>query len=230
MYKQLTRIVFKSRQWYRRLQAPSQIQSYLKTHDIIKLHIGAGPNLLDGWLNTTLQPIKKGSIHLNAIQSYPLPDASVDYIFSEHMIEHLTFPQGQRMLTECFRVMKEGGRIRIATPDLKQIIRLYTHPDQADSSAYREWLLRSFMPNDLTNQQHPCFALNKMFYGWDNHIFIYDYDTLAYALEQSGFHNVRAYQPKQSDDPHLSNLEHHGEVLKNEAMNAYETLIVEAQR
>jgi predicted SAM-dependent methyltransferase len=33
------------------------------------------------------------------------------------MIEHISFSQGLVMLSECYRVLKEKGKIRISTPD-----------------------------------------------------------------------------------------------------------------
>lgn len=35
----------------------------------------------------------------------------------EHMMEHLTFSQGQRMLAECLRVLRPCGTLGLATPD-----------------------------------------------------------------------------------------------------------------
>jgi SAM-dependent methyltransferase len=227
MYKQLSSIVFKTRQWYRRRIAPAQMQSYLATDEAKKLHIGAGPNLLDGWLNTTLQPLKKGSIHLNAIKPYPLPDASFDYVFSEHMIEHVTFQAAQVMLSQCFRVLKSGGRIRIATPDLERMLAVYTENPGPEQEAYIRWTVDSFLTD--TDGYNPSFVINKIFHGW-GHVFIYDQKTLTYALENVGFRDVVRFNAGISDDPHLQHVEQHGKVINNEPMNQYETLVLEARK
>lgn len=228
MYRIASRMVFRYRQWTHQRTASQKIEHYIQSHDVRKLQLGCGPNILDGWLNTTLQPIKAGAIHLNASKSFPIRDAGFDYVFSEHMIEHLTFAQGQVMLRECFRVLKSGGKIRLATPDLAKIIALYTDSDAPEPQAYTHWLMDTFMQNQATDNYNPSFAVNKMFYGWDKHIFIYDFQTLCYALEQVGFTQITQYQPSESDDTHLQGMEHHGQVLKSEVMNRYETLVVEA--
>jgi len=227
MYRQVKRIVFKSRQWNHRRIAPAQMQAYLATHKIAKLHIGAGPNLLDGWLNTTLQPIKKGSIHLNAIQPYPIADSSFDYVFSEHMIEHVTFQEAQVMLSECFRVLKSGGRIRIATPDLERMLAVYTDSPTPEQDAYIRWTVDNFLTD--TDGYNPSFVINKIFHGW-GHVFIYDEKTLKYALENVGFRDVVRFNPGISDAPHLQGVEQHGNVIGNEPMNQYETLVLEARK
>jgi SAM-dependent methyltransferase len=228
MYRLASRLVFRYRQWIHRRTASAKIATYIQSHDLRKLQLGCGPNVLDGWLNTTLQPIKTGAIHLNASKPFPIGTGAFDYIFSEHMIEHLTFAQGQDMLRECFRVLKSGGRIRLATPDLARIIALYTDSHASEPQAYTRWLLDTFMQNQPTDNYNPAFAVNKMFYGWDKHIFIYDFRTLCYALELVGFTEVTQYQSGTSADTHLQGIEHHGQVLNSEDMNRYETLVVEA--
>jgi predicted SAM-dependent methyltransferase len=57
--------------------------------------------------------------------SSPTPFASdtFDFIFSEHMIEHVSHDDGAKMLAECHRVLKPGGHIRITTPDLAFLVR-----------------------------------------------------------------------------------------------------------
>ncbi len=227
MLKSLSRLVFKTRQWNHRRTAPQKIQDYISSHEILKLHLGAGPNVFDGWLNTTLQPLKTGSIHLNVTKPFPMPTNSIDYVFSEHMIEHITYVQAKFMLEECFRVMKPNGRIRLATPDLVRSLAVYDENPSNSASEYIRWTIDNFIPE--AEKYNPAFVINKIFYGW-SHVFIYDYKTLANLLESVGFVDVKEYQSGISDDPVLNNLERHGEVIQNEAMNQYETLVVEAQR
>jgi len=41
-----------------RLTRHSKLNIYLKIHQIHKLQIGAGANILQGWLNADIEPIK----------------------------------------------------------------------------------------------------------------------------------------------------------------------------
>lgn len=226
MLKSLSRLVFKTRQATHRRNASQKIQDYIVTHETRKLHLGAGPNVFDGWLNTTLQPLKTGSVHLDVTKSFPMPNNSIDYIFSEHMIEHITYVQAKFMLEECFRVLKPNGRIRIATPDLVRSLAVYDDKPSEAAEAYSRWTIDNFIPE--AEKYNPAFVINKIFYGW-SHVFIYDYKTLANLLESIGFVDAKEYASGVSDDPILSNIEKHGEVIQNEAMNQYETLVIEAQ-
>lgn len=97
-----------------------RIGAYLNNNPIAKLQIGCGPNLLPGWLNTdiSLEDCKQGAVYMNVGEPFPLPDESIDYVYSEHLFEHLTYAQAVNMLRECHRVMKPNGVMRISTPNL----------------------------------------------------------------------------------------------------------------
>ncbi len=51
---------------------------------------------------------------------YPLPDESLDFIFSLDTIEHLPHPEN--MLAECHRVLRPGGALFVITPNKKSDI------------------------------------------------------------------------------------------------------------
>src|SRR5262249_42487295 len=92
-----------------------KIRSYLKSHQIAKLQIGASNNILDGWLNTDVFPARSGVVYLDATRRFPFDDETFDYVMAEHVIEHIDYSAGQAMLKECFRILRPGGRVRFAT-------------------------------------------------------------------------------------------------------------------
>jgi predicted SAM-dependent methyltransferase len=77
-----------------------------------------------GWLNTDYEPELPIVMHLDASQRFPFREATFDYIFSEHVIEHISYWDGMKMLAECFRVLKGSGKVRISTPDLAFLVDL----------------------------------------------------------------------------------------------------------
>ncbi len=81
------------------------------------LEIGRRERPKPGWLTCDLRP-NRGVFGMDATQPFRLPDNSFHFIYSEHMIEHVPLVGGQKMLKECYRVLRPGGVIRIVTPSL----------------------------------------------------------------------------------------------------------------
>jgi predicted SAM-dependent methyltransferase len=201
------------------LRRRGQIQRYLRGHEVRKLQLGAAENIRAGWLNTDLHDYGRPGdvVYLDARKPFPLPDASFDVVYSEHMLEHLSYDEGLRCLRECRRVLRPGGRIRIATPSLERLVRLYD-PELTDvQRRYVRWATDSFVPE--ARSQLPGFVLNNFMRAW-GHRFVYDRDTLGHALETAGFVDI--------EDAHVGELEQH---LRNEPeFNEYETIVLEARR
>jgi len=199
------------------------ISRYVATHATRKLHIGCGPNLLDGWLNTDISG--RLAIRMNATRRFPFEDNTFDYVFSEHMIEHIEYPEALFMLEECHRVLKPGGRIRVATPDLETLLRLYCAEPTANQRHYIEWSTDKYLPE--AEGYRAAYVINQHMRGL-GHLFIFDEESLRTALEKTGFRDVVRWAPGESSDDALKRLERHGEAIGNEAINRFETLVVEA--
>lgn len=178
------------------------MQEYLKNSAIKKLQLGAGGNILPGWLNTDYQPMTAAVHQLDASKRFPFEDNTFDYVYSEHMIEHLSFPQGQVMLEETFRVLKPGGRFRLTCPDFEFLIRMYKDPNGMTSS-YVNWAT-----NDIKWAPYadPIFVINNYVRDW-GHQFIYDKHVMTNCLTASGFVNITEHRLLESTDEHLKNLE-----------------------
>lgn len=173
-----------------RLAPPAELQEYLDAHQTRKLQLGAGSTVLDGWLNTDRDPERPEIAYLDVTARFPLPDNSFDYVLSEHQIEHLPYTRGLFMLRECHRVLRRGGRIRIATPDLQVITSLAT-PTLGDlQRRYVDWIVATFVQDAPVPL--PAFAVNNAFHNW-GHRFLYDEPALADALERCGFADVRRF-------------------------------------
>jgi predicted SAM-dependent methyltransferase len=202
------------------------IKEYKIKNDFKGLNIGCGENRLAGWLNADFFPNASDVIFLDATQNFPFEDNLFDYIFAEHMIEHISFDQGFEMLNECYRVLKPGGRIRIATPDLLRMIELFSSKKTEEQNKYIDWFINKFSHSDAVRVFHETFVLNKMVREW-GHMFIYDEFALSYILIKSGFKSCERFSISQSNDKNLIGIDGHNDV-SGYNMNAYETLVVEA--
>ena len=207
------------------LSRRSLIKDYLKSSGSKKLQIGCGRNRLNGWLNTDLVGNRE-VVYMDATKPLPFPDNSLDYIFSEHIFEHISYRDGSRFIKECYRILKPEGRIRISTPDLAFLIRLYNEPESDVSKRYIKFTIDAFI-----NEPKVCaraVVVNNFFYNW-GHQFIYDYEMLEYTLQAAGFKKVIRFKPGDSHDLHLKGLESHGKII-GEEFNLLESIAVEAEK
>ena len=184
-------------------RTPPLAEQYLQRAGEKKLHLGCGRNVLDGWLNSDFYPTLAGVIHLDATKAFPLPPDSFDYIFSEHIIEHVSYNDGLAMLKESFRILKPGGKVRISTPDLKFLIDLYSEPKTPLQNEYIQWATETFTK---TSEKLDTIVINNFVRDW-GHQFIYDPKTLKRSLEFAGFMDIERFAINQSNDPALRDLE-----------------------
>ena len=207
-----------------------ELIDYLDGHDIAKLQIGCGAYPLDDWFNTDISGkiCKNGIAYMDAGKKFPMENDCFNYIFSEHLFEHLTFPQAQNMLKECHRVLKKDGVMRIATPNLQFLIDLYLHPQKEINKAYIEFdAKRTGLP------ANPVYAINRFHTSWGHQI-IYDPKTLESLLNEFGFSNVCQCEVGKSMHPELNDIERHSNSFKkNCADNDYnrlQTMVFEATK
>ena len=205
---------------------PTKRKRYLAGTDSVRLMIGSGPSKLDGWLSTDLIPSRPDVMFLDASEPFPFDDASVDRIHAEHMIEHLDHSVGRHMLAECARIVKPGGRIRLATPDFDRVVALAGPLDDDVAEQMRQSNLRSGI--DPQHAAEPIWAVNRLFseYG---HRFLYTEATLTSVLGAVGFSDVARYEVGETSDPEFQDVDQHGNQI-NAEWNRYQTLVLEATK
>ena len=74
----------------------------------LKLHLGCGRRIKNGWINIDLSP--QADITLDIREPLPFLANSCAMIYSEHFLEHIDYPEStQLFLKECYRVLEPGG-------------------------------------------------------------------------------------------------------------------------
>ena len=184
---------------------------------------------LEGWFNTDIYPNCDKCFFLDARKAFPFKDSTFDCIYTEHMIEHLPYDQGLSMLSECYRILKHGGRLRIVTPDLEVLIGLYRPEKTGLQQRYIQYVVDAFLPNVCYYNE--CFVINYVFKSW-GHQFIYDRVTLKNSLEGVGFRHISYHSVGESNDFELRDVESHAKTEKHVDHNVvqFESMAVEARR
>lgn len=162
--------------------------------DTLKLNIGSGVNHRVGmdWIHVDL--LHGADVRVDVRKGLPYADGSVDLIFSEHFIEHLSADEAKAYFRECHRALKRGGVVRTATIDLQYILVRYA-ADWSDQTWLRDY--------------HFATAgemINAVFHEWE-HKFIYDEETLRRFLEHGGFETIERCDLGRSRRSELCGLE-----------------------
>ena len=170
------------------LVAPIITKNYLKqwlnNNEVRILNLGGGSNCLKGCLTADIDP--RADVYLDITKPFPLPTSSIDSIFCEEVIEHVSIEDGSRLLKECWRVLKPGGFIRITTPDLSWFSRRISE-DSEDSEA--------------------CCEINDIFYN-HGHRFLYTRKLLQECCKETGFISF-LYSSYQDPESRLGYLDSH---------------------
>lgn len=93
----------------------------------LKINLGSGTKPLPGFVNVDALPDAPGvDVVADISQRLPFDDGSADLVYAAHILEH--FPHGDvpRLLLEWRRVLRDGGQLLIAVPDLDVIARMLT--------------------------------------------------------------------------------------------------------
>jgi len=119
----------------------------------------------------------------DATKSIPLQTSSIDCIYTSHMVEHLSQKGVRSFLSEVKRVLKVGGVVRIAVPDLRIAVDNYLETNDADAFM-RGILVQAPEINTLKQK------INLFVSGYRHHQWMYDGASLSKLLIEMGFSSV----------------------------------------
>ena len=140
-------------------------------------------------------------IFVDAKKKIPLPNASVECIYTSHMIEHLSRDEAIFFLNESIRVLESGGILRIAIPDLKLVVSSYVKNQDAD--VFMEKIFVAPPPINNIKQKVSLF-----FNGYRHHQWMYDEKSLTKLIKTLGFRKIFICKPGETNiiDPGNLNL------------------------
>ncbi len=91
------------------------------------VNIGCGNRTHLDWVNLDLVSHLPDVIQHDLQTGLPFPDQTCDAVYHSHVLEHLSQEEGRKLITECWRVLKPGGILRVVVPDLENIARAYVN-------------------------------------------------------------------------------------------------------
>lgn len=161
-----------------------------------KIQLGGGSHKLKGYLNIDVFP--PADFIWDVREGLPFEDSCSDFIFFEHFLEHIDYPaSAKKIIGECFRVLKMGGKIVIGVPDSEKMITNYFYRN----NGFYEKLIKNWYSkrNFLTDINTYIDLLNYHFRDQDNdekynpHFWAYDYEKLQSVLKEKGFSEIKKW-------------------------------------
>jgi predicted SAM-dependent methyltransferase len=124
----------------------------------MKLNVGCGHDYLDGYLNVDISADSLADAVMEA-HDLQVTSAAVDAIVAAQLIEHLGFFKGKYFLSECFRVLRPGGTLRLETPHPERSFEIFLTGDRAARESALTWLYGA----ETAHMQHRfCFPLELL--------------------------------------------------------------------
>ena len=164
---------------------------------ILRLKWGCGASGEPGWINADIKDGPGIQISCDIRDGLPLDEGSMDYVVSIHALPEVPYPDLVPTLQELRRVLKPGGVLRLALPDLLKGVEAYRRGD-------REYFL---VPDEDARRLGAKLVLQLIWYGYSRTLFTAEF--IEEQLEKAGFREVRhcGYRETKSGYPEIVELD-----------------------
>lgn len=177
------------------------------------LNLGCGPHIFEGWVNADDYAFKRQlrerafrpNWRLDITRPWKCPSSHWDGIFTEHVLEHVTYSEAIGVMRECLRTLKTGAWLRVSVPDVRTYVELYEG--------------RLARP-EFDPIPHPAVGISFLT-QMHLHRSAWDADLMARVLTELGFADAQPASFGVGADPRL---------VRDDPDKAHESLYVEARK
>ncbi len=166
---------------------------------MIRLNIGGQKGRRHGpFQSWKVVDVRKGAEVRMDIMAKRLPfnKDTVDAIYSSHTFEHIFPDRLPFVMSEMYRVLKKGHKVRLVVPDLDIAIKAYVDKDMAFLKSKRNPRKMETLPNFPLSHLSCWFfsykigeAKNKRLEG--GHVMSFNLEVMHYYLKKAGFKDIR---------------------------------------
>ncbi len=164
------------------LLALRTINSKLTNDSIVRLELGNCGRKMPGWIGVDIDD--SADLQLDLRKPLPIPDKTVEAIYSSHVLEHFSYPEPlMGLLNECFRILKPGGSFSAALPDCWHYFSSYINGGQIIDQEIREKVLPVYVKTKIDEVSWFVYMLG-------HHKYLFDKENSVQLLLQAGFERV----------------------------------------
>jgi SAM-dependent methyltransferase len=155
--------------------------------DVTRLNWGCGPTPPSGWLNADRRREPGVDLVGDIRDGLSIPDDSVDYAVAIHGLQDLPYLDLVPALRELRRVLRPGGVLRVAVPDLERSVEAWLRGD----AAY------FYIPDHDAASLGGKLIVQAIWYGSTRTPFTWDF--FQELASKAGFHRVARCKFGQTD-------------------------------
>ena len=170
-----------------------------------RLEIGPGPEAKEGFITVDLN--FQADFPYDLRLGLPFPDESLDLIYSEHVLEHLRYPDLMALLRDCYRTLKPNAVFSLAVPNARIYLEAYSQPERLDPQIYCTY------ETGLSFKARINYV-NYISYMDGEHRHMFDAESIVALLSEVGLRSVRL----RSFDPALDQQSRRHESLYAEGV------------
>jgi predicted SAM-dependent methyltransferase len=140
-----------------------------------RLNWGCGSHVAPGWINSDVKAAPGVDLVADIRHGLPLASHSMDYVVSVHALPELSYAEQVPVLSELRRVLRPGGVLRLALPDLRKGIEAYLRED-------RDYFK---VDDEAATTPGGRFIVHMLWYGYSRTLFTADF--AGELLQRAGF-------------------------------------------
>jgi len=144
----------------------------------LKVHLGSGTINLQGWVNIDTRQAPHIHLQANNFDLSEFNDNSIREIYMCHVLEHFSFVEVEKLLSNLHRKLSPGGVLRLSVPDFDQLIRIY----QSNN-------------NDISSIRYALMGGQD--YEYNFHKSVFNSSSLSDMLLSCGFKHLQAWNTRE---------------------------------
>jgi predicted SAM-dependent methyltransferase len=158
------------------------------------LSLGSGRDVPPGWIGIDLFRRGPNVLSADLRRPLPLPGGSVAAILAEHVLEHLPLDDLPRLVSECHRVLRPGGVLRVVSPDARLLARLVNGEPRLDMLIRRDHDVHRWRMDPLSRWR----VVNRLSHQWGQHQSLLSAEPCVQLMMAAGFTGVRECRPAET--------------------------------